>query len=46
MSILQNDVRSISTYVKILTDSGVSALIIYDSFVHTNKFNITQISGP
>ena len=39
MRVLQNDVRSNSRYIKILMDSGTSALIIHVSFVHTNKFN-------
>ena len=37
MSILQNDVRSTSRYVKILIDSVTSALIIHDSFVQKNN---------
>ena len=39
MSVLQNDARSTSKYVKILNYSGASALIIHNSFVRTNKFN-------
>ena len=49
MSVLKNDVRSTSRYVKLLMDSGASTSIIYDSFVHTNKLNTTtlpRISGP
>ena len=37
MSILQNDVRSTSRYVKIQMDSNASASIIHNSFEHTNK---------
>ena len=45
MSVLQNDVRSKSRYVKILMDSGASASIIHDSFVRTNKFNTRKTSA-
>ena len=45
MSVLQNDVRSKSRYVKILMDSGTSASIIHDSFVRTNKFNTRNTSA-
>ena len=48
MNVLQNNVRSTPRYVKILMDSGASALIIHDSFVRTNKFNtrnLPRISG-
>ena len=44
MSVLQNYVRSNSRYVKIFMDSSASASIIYDSFVHTNKFNTRNTS--
>ena len=39
MSILQNYVHSTSRDVNILMDSGTTASIIHDSFMHTNKFN-------
>ena len=45
MSVLRNDVRSKSRYVKILMDSGASASIIHDSFVRTNKFNTRKTSA-
>ena len=45
MSILQNNIQSISRYVKILMDSGASVSIIHDSFVCTNKFNIRKTSA-
>ena len=45
MSVLQNDVRSTSSYVKILMYSGASALIIHDSFVRTDKFNMKKTSA-
>ena len=38
MSVLQNDVRSNSRYVKILMDSCVNASIIQDLFAHANIF--------
>ena len=38
-SVLCNVDRSTSRYVKILIDSGASASIINDLFVHPNKFN-------
>ena len=44
MSVLQNDVHSTLRYVKILMDSGESASIIYNSFVHTNKFTTSKTS--
>ena len=49
MSVLRNDVRSKSRYVKILMDSGASASIIHDSFVRTDKLileKLPRISGP
>ena len=45
MSIIQNDVRNNSRYVKILIDSGASALIIHNSFVRTNQFNTRNTSA-
>ena len=45
MSILQNNVRSNSRYVKILMGSGASASIIHDSFVRTNKFSTRKPSA-
>ena len=45
MSILQNDVRSNSRYVKILIDSGTSASIIHNSFVRSNKFYMIKTSA-
>ena len=44
MSVLQNDVHSTSRYVKIMMNSGVSALIIHDSFVRRNKYNSRRTS--
>ena len=44
MSVLQNDVRSTSSYVKILIDSGANLLIIPNSVVYTNKFNTRKTS--
>ena len=46
MGILHNYVQSTSRYVKILMDRGANASIIHDSFVHTNKIDTSQISGP
>ena len=45
MSVLQNDVRSTSRYVKILMDSNASASIINNSFVRANKFNTRKTSA-
>ena len=45
MSVLQNDINSTLRYIKILMDSSASALIIHDSFVHTNKFNMRKTSA-
>ena len=45
MSVLQNDIRSNSRYVKLLMDSGASALIIHDSFKRTNKFITNKTSA-
>ena len=44
MSVLQNDVHSNSRYVKILIDSGASASIIHNLFVHTIKFKTRKTS--
>ena len=44
MIVLQNDVRRASRCVKILMDSGASASIIHDSFLRTNKLNVTKTS--
>ena len=45
ISVLQNDACSTSRYVKIFMDSGASVLIIHDSFVRKNKFNIRKTSA-
>ena len=45
MSVLRNDVRSKSRYVKILMDSGASASIIHDQFVRTSKINTRKTSA-
>ena len=44
MSVLRNYVNSTSRYVKILMDSGASALIIHNFFVCKNKFNTRKTS--
>ena len=44
MNVLQNDIGSISRYVKILMDSGASVSVIHISLVRTNKFNATKTS--
>ena len=45
VSNLQNDVHITSWYINILMDSGASASIICNSFVHTNKFNTRKTSA-
>ena len=44
MSVLQNDVRHTLKYVKILINIVVSASIIHNSFVFTNRFNFENKS--
>ena len=45
MSLLQNDIKSTARYVNILIDSGASASIVHNPFVHTNKFNTRKTSA-
>ena len=43
-SSLQNDISRSPWYVKIFMDSGSSASIIHDSFVHTNILDTKKSS--
>ena len=45
MSVLKNDARDNSRYVKILMNSGASALIIHDAFVRTNKLKTRKTTA-
>ena len=45
MSVSHNEIPCISQKVKILMDRGASALIVHDSFIHTNKNNTRKTSA-